>query len=132
MLANVIWIYSGVARPHPGKQPLMSSNLINLLEAYKDRWSFIHLHHLGTVGDDRHKRESSTSYHLHEPPDAIDITSIGEYDCTNIEERLLVAKRFAKLGGVCFHAGNSKRGHLHVQTPGRYAGKYRSGEVNLR
>lgn len=130
-LDSVQWIYDAAHSGKIGKRPRMSKQLANLLDAYMLVHPFVHLHHLGTVGDERHKKESPTSYHLHEPPDAIDITSIGPYDLSDLEQRMEVATQFAAIGGVCYHAHNGKRGHLHVQTPGRYAGKYRSGEVHL-
>ena len=89
-LPDIIWVYNG----RKGRQPRMSDALVALLTAYKVLHPFVHLNHLGTVGDWRHRLFSKGSYHNHRPPDAIDIQAIGPYDCTGLEGRIVVAEQF--------------------------------------
>ena len=125
MEESIKYQYNG----HGGNKPLMSCQLELLLYKYKSNWPFVHLNHIGTVGDANHVANSSDSFHLHQPPDAIDILDIGDMDMENPDQKLVVAERFASLGGVCYHARQVHRTHLHVQIAGTYKGIYREGYI---
>ena len=123
------------------RKPAMSVKLDALLwrifiETYGND-AVVHIVHAGTVGDDRHRRDNPKSYHLHHPPDAIDIVKIfvkltnplwytvSDWLTTGIifktnnpnwkMDRKDWASAFTKRGGRCYHASDKTKQHLHVE-----------------
>jgi hypothetical protein len=118
--------------PMIGK-PLMSEALEVLFEQIfdSDKAEQVHIVHAGTVGDDRHRLENPNSYHLHHPPDAIDVVKIfvkhsmsPALDETWIfkksnpfweRARIEFSKIIGRFGGRTYHATDKEKNHLHIQ-----------------
>jgi len=123
MLPKLTFEYAGEGDGK--KRPPMSDGLYNRLTglaiAYK--CDLLHIVHLGTVGDERHRRDNPKSYHLHKPPDAIDIAKlygkmngilIIHFDFRyDLASRKAVAKVWT---GKAFHTQDLTKRHLHLQT----------------
>jgi hypothetical protein len=117
------------------KKPLMSKGLEDLLqrslvEAYGDRDFYVV--HAGTVGDERHRKDNPKSFHLHHPPDAIDIEKVyfpiiidglPQSVCVNLKANALnwksgrtaLAEAVKKEGGRTYHALDKTKNHLHIE-----------------
>jgi len=106
------------------ERPMMSAGLLALLHAMGLLLgTHVHIVHLGTVGDERHRRENPKSYHLHNPPDAIDIVKVYAdgrlIDCRKWSGQNEIAEIIENLphGRVWDHDGG-KHGELHVEYTG--------------
>lgn len=116
--------YSSSKNSRPTMSKALYDLLVQAVESVKAEDCLIV--HLGTVGDERHRRQNPKSYHNHRPPDAIDILSVHlvlqdgrqvVLDCSDdLDARKAIAKVWEALGGSCSHTNNKKYGHLHLQT----------------
>lgn len=108
------------------RKPLMSTALFNQLTglAIAYRCEKLHIVHLGTVGDERHRKDNPKSYHLHTPPDAIDVVKLYgkdeagrltiHFDFRNdLIPRIAVAKVWT---GKAYHSQDATKHHLHLQS----------------